>query len=65
VTFEDPGLDSFTALSKSMTATKEHIVEAICNEAGNSKSEFTELAESLLKIIKRTVGNGKVVLFVL
>jgi hypothetical protein len=28
-----------------MTTTKGHIVGAICNEVGYSKSEFTELVE--------------------
>jgi integration host factor subunit alpha len=45
-----------------MTATKEHIVEAIYNEVGYSKSESTKLVESLLEIIKKTLANGDDVL---
>jgi integration host factor subunit alpha len=45
-----------------MTATKEHIVDAICNEVGYSKSESTKLVESLLEIIKKTLANGDDVL---
>jgi integration host factor subunit alpha len=45
-----------------MSMTKEPLVEAICNEVGHSKSESTELVESVLEIIKKTLESGEGVL---
>ena len=45
-----------------MTLTREHIIGSIQNQSGTSKSESSSLVESVLGIIKTTLGNGEDVL---
>jgi integration host factor subunit alpha len=45
-----------------MTATKEHLVEGICNHLGYPKSESIRLVESILEITKKALENGEDVL---
>lgn len=45
-----------------MTLTKEHFVKAVYNNLGCSRSKSAKLIESLLEIIKKTLGNGEDVL---
>jgi integration host factor subunit alpha len=42
-----------------MTLTKIQIVESIHNEIGIPKNKSTELVETLLEIIKRTLASGE------
>jgi integration host factor subunit alpha len=45
-----------------MTLTKIQIVESIHNEIGIPKNKSTEIVETLLEIIKRTLASGEDVL---
>ena len=45
-----------------MTLTKEDLIGSVQNQSGTSKSESSALVESVLKIIKTTLGNGEDVL---
>jgi integration host factor subunit alpha len=45
-----------------MTLTKEHLVEAVYNNIGYSKSKSAEVIESLMEIIEKTLENGEDVL---
>jgi integration host factor subunit alpha len=45
-----------------MTLTKDHVIESIYNQCGYSKRKSTKLVESLLEIIKATLGSGENVL---
>lgn len=45
-----------------MTLTKEHLVEAVYNTIGYSKSKSAEVIESLIEIIEKTLENGEDVL---
>jgi integration host factor subunit alpha len=46
-----------------MALTKIQIVESIQNKAGFSKNKSSEILETLLEIIKRTLASGEDVLF--
>lgn len=41
-----------------MTLTKAHIIESIQNHFGYPKNRSSEIVESLLEILKRTLENG-------
>ena len=45
-----------------MTLTKAHIVEAVAKQIGYPKNKSSELIETLLEIIKRTLESGEDVL---
>jgi integration host factor subunit alpha len=45
-----------------MTLTKHHIIEQIVERVGFSSKQSTELVETLLEIIKRTMASGDDVL---
>ena len=45
-----------------MTLTKAHIVEAIAEQIGYTKHQSSEMIETLLEIIKRTLESGEDVL---
>ncbi len=45
-----------------MTLTKAHIVEAVAEQIGYTKHQSSELIETLLEIIKRTLESGEDVL---
>ncbi len=45
-----------------MTFTKDKIIESLYNQCGYSKTKSTDLFESLLEIIKKTLENGEDVL---
>lgn len=45
-----------------MTFTKDKIIESLYNQCGYSKTKSTDLLESLLEIIKKTLENGEDVL---
>ena len=45
-----------------MTLTKAHVVERVQSKLGLPKEKSTELVESLLEIIKRTLARGEDVL---
>jgi integration host factor subunit alpha len=45
-----------------MTITKIQIVESIQNQTGFSKNKSSEIVETLLEIIKRTLASGEDVL---
>ena len=45
-----------------MTLTKAHIVEAIAEQTGYPKNRSSEMIESLLEIMKRTLEAGENVL---
>jgi len=45
-----------------MTLTKAHIVEAVAEQIGYTKNQSSELIETLLEIIKRTLESGEDVL---
>ena len=45
-----------------MTITKAHIVEAVAEQIGYTKSQSFEMIEALLEIIKRTLESGEDVL---
>ena len=45
-----------------MTVTKAHFVDSIYNQVGLSRSKSAEVVESLLEIMKHTLGNGEDVL---
>jgi integration host factor subunit alpha len=45
-----------------MTLTKAHIVEAVAERIGYTKHQSSELIETLLEIIKRTLESGEDVL---
>jgi integration host factor subunit alpha len=45
-----------------MTLTKQRIVELIAESNGYPKSQSSEILETLLEIIKRTLGKGEDVL---
>ena len=45
-----------------MTLTKANIVEAVAEQIGYSKNQSSELIETLLEIIKRTLESGEDVL---
>ena len=47
---------------KTMTLTKIQIVESIHNQTGFPKKESSEIVETLLEIIKRTLASGEDVL---
>jgi integration host factor subunit alpha len=44
------------------TLTKEHLIEAVCNNGGHSKRTSTALVKSLLELIKSTLASGEDVL---
>jgi integration host factor subunit alpha len=44
------------------TLTKEHLIQAVCNNGGHSKRTSTALVESLLQFIKSTLASGEDVL---
>ena len=44
------------------TLTKEHLIEAVCNNGGHSKRTSGALVESLLELIKSTLASGEDVL---
>jgi integration host factor subunit alpha len=46
-----------------MALTKEEIIEAVAKENGFLKNRSTEIVESLLEIIKRSLESGEDVLF--
>ena len=46
-----------------MTLTKAQIVESIRNQIGFPKNKSSEIVETLLEIIKRTLESGEDVLF--
>jgi integration host factor subunit alpha len=45
-----------------MTLTKAHIVEVVAEQIGYTKNQSSELIETLLEIIKRTLESGEDVL---
>lgn len=45
-----------------MTLTKDHLINSVHNHLGLPKTESTEMVESLLEIIKKTLENGEDVL---
>jgi integration host factor subunit alpha len=45
-----------------MTLTKANIIDAIPEELGQTRKKSAEVLETLLEIIKRTLGNGEDVL---
>ncbi len=45
-----------------MTLTKSHIINAIANQIGFPKNHSSEIVETLLEIIKRTLESGEDVL---
>ena len=45
-----------------MTLTKADIIDSIYNQVGLSKTKSTQLVESLLEVIKKTLENGEDVL---
>ena len=45
-----------------MTLTKAHIVEAVSEQIGYPKNQSSEMIETLLEIIKRTLESGEDVL---
>ena len=45
-----------------MTLTKAQIVESVQNQTGVPKNESSEIVETLLEIIKRTLASGEDVL---
>ena len=45
-----------------MTLTKAHIVEAIAEQTGYPKNQSSEMIETLLEVIKRTLESGEDVL---
>ncbi len=45
-----------------MTLTKDHVINSIHNHLGLPKTKSTEIVESLLEIIKKTLENGEDVL---
>jgi len=45
-----------------MTLTKSHLIEAIANQIGFPKNHSSEIVETLLEIIKRTLESGEDVL---
>jgi integration host factor subunit alpha len=45
-----------------MTLTKAHIVEAVAEQNGYPKHQSSEMIETLLEIIKRTLESGEDVL---
>jgi integration host factor subunit alpha len=45
-----------------MSLTKDDIVEAVVEETGLPKSQSVELVETLLELIKKTLGSGEDVL---
>ena len=45
-----------------MTLTKVHIVDAVAKQIGYPKNQSSEMTETLLKIIKRTLESGEDVL---
>ena len=45
-----------------MTFTKDKIIESLYNQCGYSKTKSTDLFESQLEIIKKTLENGEDVL---
>jgi len=45
-----------------MTLTKVHIVDAVAKQIGYPKSQSSEIIETLLEIIKRTLESGEDVL---
>ena len=45
-----------------MTLTKEHLVEAVYNTIGYSKSKSAEVIGALIEIIEKTLENGEDVL---
>jgi len=44
------------------TLTKEHLIQAVCNNGGHAKGTSTALVESLLELIKSTLASGEDVL---
>jgi integration host factor subunit alpha len=46
----------------SMTLTKAHIVEAVAEQIGYTKNQSSEIVETLLENIKRTLESGEDVL---
>jgi len=42
-----------------MTLTKANIVEAVAEQTGYTKNQSSEIVETLLEIIKRTLESGK------
>ena len=45
-----------------MTLTKVHIVDAVAKQIGYTKNQSSEITETLLEIIKRTLESGEDVL---
>ncbi len=45
-----------------MTLTKAHIIEAVQNKLGFPKNQSTEIVETLLEIMKRSLESGEDVL---
>lgn len=45
-----------------MTLTKAHIIDAVSNQIGFPKNHSSELVETLLEIVKRTLESGEDVL---
>ena len=45
-----------------MAVTKAHIIHSIYNQCGFSKTESSDLTESMLEIVKRTLESGEDVL---
>ena len=45
-----------------MTLTKIHIVDAVAEQIGYTKNQSSEMTETLLEIIKRTLESGEDVL---
>ena len=46
----------------SMTLTKANIVETVAEQIGHTKNQSSEMIETLLEIIKRTLESGEDVL---
>ena len=42
-----------------MTLTKANIVEAVAEQTGYTKNQSSEIVETLLEIIKRTLESGR------
>ena len=45
-----------------MTRTKQDLIDSICNQVGLPKKKSSQLVESILEIIKRTLEDGEDVL---